>query len=281
MNFTKDFFNLVLDFGDQWVITKIETDHKQLHVYLYLEYCSEYYEDPDNLEQAKLYDHCELREWRHLDILHYKSYIRCRIPRVKCNDGKVKNISLGWADKHDRHTFHFEIRVIDLLLITKNQTRTAEFLGCSFRLVNRIIHRCTERGMSRRNISKIPFEHISIDEKSFKKGHNYVTVVSHPKSGVVIDVGENRDVKSVNCLLSNIFTKEQSQSVNTVSMDMWKAYINSVNTNFPNAEIVHDKFHLIAYLNKGIDQVRRREVKYNDVLINSRYAILKNRRKPY
>ena len=68
----------------------------------------------------------------------------------------------------------------------------------------------------------------------------------------VIDVGEKRDEKSVNCLLSNIFTKEQSQSVNTVSMDMWKAYINSVNTNFPNAEIVHDKFHLIAYLNKGI-----------------------------
>lgn len=276
MNFTKDFFNLVLDFGDQWVITKIETDHKQLHVYLYLEYCSESYEDPDSLEEAKLYDHCELREWRHLDILHYKSYIRCRIPRVKCEDGKVKQVSLGWADKHDRHTFHFEIRVINLLLITKNQTRTAEFLSCSFRLVNRIIHRCTERGMGRRNISRNPFEHISIDEKSFKKGHNYVTVVSHPKSGVVIDVGENRDEKSVNYLLSNIFTKEQSQSVNTVSMDMWKAYMNSVNRNFPNAEVVHDKFHLIAYLNKGIDQVRRREVKYNDVLINSRYAILKN-----
>lgn len=129
--------------------------------------------------------------------------------------------------------------------------------------------------MGRRNISKHPFEHISIDEKSFKKGHNYVTVVSHPKSGVVIDVGENRDEKSVNYLLSNIFTKEQSQSVNIVSMDMWKVYLNSVNRNFPNAEVVHDKFHLIAYLYKGIDQVRRREVKYNDVLINSRYAILK------
>ncbi len=94
MNFTKDFFNLVLDFGDQWVITKIETDHKKLHVYLYLEYCSENYEDPDNLEQAKLYDHCELREWRHLDSLHYHNYVQCRIPRAKCNDGKVKEISL-------------------------------------------------------------------------------------------------------------------------------------------------------------------------------------------
>jgi len=84
-----------------------------------------------------------------------------------------------------------------------------------------------------------------------------MTVVSHPKSDVVIDVGENREKESINCLLSNTFTKEQSQSVNTVSMDIWKAYINSINTNFPNAEIVHDKYHLIAYLNKGIDQVKR------------------------
>jgi transposase len=64
--------------------------------------------------------------------------------------------------------------------------------------------------------------------------------------------------------------------MNTVSMDMWKAYINSVEAICPNAEIVHDKFHLIAYLNKSIDMVRRREVKYNDALIDSRYAILKN-----
>lgn len=74
MDFTKDFFNLLLDFGDEWVITKVETDHRKLHVYLYLEYVSDYYEDPD-----------------------------------------TKEIALGLANKHDRHTFHFEIRVIDLL----------------------------------------------------------------------------------------------------------------------------------------------------------------------
>lgn len=276
MDFTKDFFNLLLDFGDEWVITKVETDHRKLHVYLYLEHVSDYYEDPATHEKARLYDHTELREWRHLDILQYKSYVRCQIPRVKCKDGNVKRIALGWANKHDRHTFHFEIRVIDLLKATKNQTKTGEFMNCGFRLVNRILHRSTERGMSRRNISVVPFEHISIDEKSFKKGHNYVTVISHPRSGAVLDVGEGRNKESVNQLLSNTFTNEQRQSINTVSMDMWKAFINSVEINCPNAEIVHDKFHLISYLNKSMDQVRRREVKYNDALIDSRYAILKN-----
>jgi len=143
-------------------------------------------------------------------------------------------------------------------------------------MVNRILHRCTERGMSRRSTSRTPFEHISIDEKSFKKGHKYVTVISHPKSGVVLDVGEDRDGRSVNELITRTFTPKQRESMRTVSMDMWHAYINSVEKKLPNAEIVHDKFHLISYLNKSMDQVRRREVTDNEELINSRYALLKN-----
>jgi len=276
MYLTKDFFNLILDFGDEWVVTRIEVDHRKLQVYIDLEYKSDYYEDPDTLEPAKLYDHSELREWRHLDILHYRSYVRCRIPRVLCKDGKVKQISIGWAEKHDRHTYQFEGKVIDLLKATKNQTKTAEFMNCGFRLVNRIMHRCTVRGMGRRITSKVPFEHISIDEKSFKSGQKYVTVISHPVSGIVIDVGENRDSESVEELLTKTFTEQQRESMNTVSMDMWQAYINSVENKLPNAEIVHDKYHLITYLNKSMDQVRRREVEDNDELINSRYALLKN-----
>jgi len=276
MDFTKDFFNSVLDFGDEWIITNIEADHKKHHVYLELEYISKFYEDPDTFRSVKLYDHTEVREWRHLDILHYKSYVRCRIPRVLCSNGKVKQIAIGWANKHDRHTFHFEVRVIDLLQATKNQTKTAEFLNCSFRLVNRIMHRSAARGMERRSISKVPFEHISIDEKSFKKGHKYVTVISHPCSGVILDVGDDRDGKSVDSLLTSTFTDAQRDSMRTVSMDMWKAYIRSTKNKLPNAEIVHDKFHLIAYLNRSMDQVRRREVTGNEELINSRYALLKN-----
>ncbi len=276
MKITEDFFNLVLDFGDEWVVKDVETDHKQLHIYLYLEYISDHYEDPDTMEPAVLYDHCEMREWRHLDILHYQTYVRCRIPRVKCKDGKVKQIAIGWANKHDRHSFQFEKKVIDLLLATKNQSKTAQFLGCSFRLVNRILHRCVERGLERRSTDNVPFEHISIDEKSFKKGHKYVTVLSHPRSGVVLNVGENRDVKSTRALLTETFTQQQLNDIKTVSMDMWQAYINSITAECPNAELVHDKFHLVAYLNKGIDQVRRREVKKHDELKHSRYVLLKN-----
>ena len=276
MEFTETFFNLLIDFGDEWRIVKVESDHKLKEIYLDVEYCGDSYKDPKTGELASLYDHSPERLWRHLDVLDYKSFIRCKVPRVRCEDGKVKRVSTSWSNQRDRHTYSFEIKVIDCLRATQKQTRTAELMGCSFRLVNRIIHRCTDRGMSRREISDLPFEHISIDEKSFKKGHKYVTVLSHPRSGCVIDVGENRDQKSVEELLEKAFTISQLDQILTVSMDMWKSYINTANKKMPNAEIVHDRFHLIKYLNEAIDRVRRREVRDNEVLKKSRYALLKN-----
>ena len=59
-------------------------------------------------------------------------------------------------------------------------------------------------------------------------------------------------------------------------MDMWKAFMNTAKEIISQASIVHDRFHLVKCLNDAIDKVRRREVKTNEVLINSRYALLKN-----
>lgn len=59
-------------------------------------------------------------------------------------------------------------------------------------------------------------------------------------------------------------------------MDMWKAYLQTAQEILPNASIVHDRFHLVKYLNDAIDKVRRREVKQHQALKHSRYTLLKN-----
>ncbi len=192
--------------------------------------------------------------------------------------GKVVTIVPPWASKHERHTHLFEHAVIDVLLATKNQTRTAELMRCGFNVINRVIHLSTQRGLSRRNLSEMKFGHLSIDEKSFKKGHEYVTVLSHPSSGCVMDIEHGRTKESVNLLLDRSLTEAQQQQVKTISMDMWKAYLSASEQKLPNAQVVHDRFHLIQYLNKAIDKVRRREVRTNEEPRNSRYALLKNQR---
>ncbi len=150
-------------------------------------------------------------------------------------------------------------------------------MRCGFNIVNRIIHLSAKRGMERRSHETLRFQHLSIDEKSFKKGHKYISVLSHPGSGCVLDVEEDRTKEASTSLLNKALTPDQQAQVSTISMDMWKAYMNSAKEILPNAAIVHDRFHLVKYLNDAIDKVRRREVKTNDVLKESRYALLKNK----
>src|SRR5680860_1162601 len=230
---------------------------------------------PRALRCARSMTHRETRRWRHLDTMQFKTFINCRVPRVRSSKG-TKTVKVPWADNYERHTYLFERLAIDLLKATRNQTQTAHLLRCGFNVVNRIIHLSTERGMARRP-QDVPYTHLSIDEKSFKKGHDYVTVLSSPNAGCVVDVAEGRDKAAAKALLERTVAPEHRAKLKTVSMDMWKAYITSVAEVFPDADMVHDRFHLVKYLNEGIDKVRRREAKHQEGLKNSRFALLKNR----
>jgi transposase len=274
--FTNQFFDLLLNLGDDWKVTNVIANYKIEEITIKIEYVAEQAECPNTLEMCKIYDHAQEREWRHLDTMQFKTFISCRLPRVKNKDGNVLTIVPPWASKHERHTYLFEHAIIDLLGATKNQTKTAKLMRCGFNIINRILHISTERGLKRRNLESLKFHHLSIDEKSFKKGHEYVSVLSHPDSGCVIDVSEGRTIESASNLIDKALTPRQQSEVRTISMDMWQAYISTIKGKMPNAEIVHDRFHLIKYLNDAIDKVRKREVKKENELKNSKYVLLKN-----
>ncbi len=274
--FTHQFFDLLLNLDDNWQVKNVTADYKTEEITIEISFIGKQATCSESFDLCPIYDHAPKRIWRHLDTMQFKTYISCRLPRIKNKKGKVVTIVPPWASKHERHTHLFEHAVIDLLLATKNQSKTADFMRCGFNVVNRIIHLSTQRGLARRNLSELEFKHLSIDEKSFKKGHQYVSVLSHPSSGCVIDIEEGRNIEATEKLLDKSLIAKQQEKVKTISMDMWKAYMAVAKEKLPNAEIVHDKFHLIKYLNGAIDKVRKREVKTNEELKNSRYALLKS-----
>ena len=53
----------------------------------------------------------------------------------------------------------------------------------------------------------------------------------------------------------------QKAQIEAVAADMWPAFTNSIETNTPKAEIVHDRFHISKHLNEAVDKVRRQENK--------------------
>jgi transposase len=121
-----------------------------------------------------------------------QNLFRCELPRIITSQGKIKTVQPNWASGYVRHTLPFEHAIIDLLKASKNQTKTAQIMRCGFKVVNRVMHLSTKRGMERRNYAELVLDQLSSDEKAFKNGHHYVTVLSHPGSGCVLDVEEHR-----------------------------------------------------------------------------------------
>ena len=275
--FTHQFFDLLLNLTDDWQVKDVRADYKNNEVFIDIKHIGNKKFLSDKSEGTVIYDHAPRRTWRHLDTMQYKTYINCSLPRIKDTHGKVITITPPWASKHDRHTYLFEHAVIDVLLATKNQTKTANLMRCSFNVVNRIIHNGTKRGLERRDLPKQDIKHLSLDEKSFKKGHTYVSVLSDPEKKIILDIELNRKKTSVKRLFDKTLTQAQKDSIETISVDMWKPYLIKSQEELPNVDIVHDRFHLIKYLNDGIDKVRRREVKEHDDLKKTRFVLLKNK----
>lgn len=97
-----------------------------------------------------------------------------------------------------------------------------------------------------------------IDEKSIGKGHQFLTVVLNADSGETLFLGEGKRKATLDQFLGSL-TEEQKASIECVGIDRGGSYQASVKEHLPDADIVYDKFHIIANYNDVIDQIRRRE----------------------
>ena len=138
------------------------------------------------------------------------------------------------------------------------------------------MHRAVEIGLSRRDPDE-RYYYLSIDEKAIRKGHDYITVLSEENTGIVIDVIEGRSEQSVEELCQTALNQEQRDEVKTVCSDMWQPYIKATKEWFPNATHCHDPYHLVTYLNKAVDKVRKREVKQHEELRRTKWLFLKDK----
>jgi transposase len=220
-----EFFKRILKLTEFWEVTKVELNTETDEIHLYIEYQGKDYINQETGEISKIYDYRPERIWRHLDTMEYSTYLHCKIPRIKTDDGKIDSVQVPWAEEDTRHTYQFENKTIRVIQATHNQTQSGEIMNISQEKVNYIMHRSVKRGMSRRNLQEENILHLSIDEKSYGKGHNYVTVLSNPKTGQVIDISKGRDLTSVDAVLQKSLQAKTLTNIKSFCCDMWDAYM--------------------------------------------------------
>ena len=203
-------------------------------------------------------DHAPERTWRHLDTMRFETRLRARVPRANCQACGVKTVKVPWAEKHSRFTLMFEAWVIEVARACGNVKAVAELLGVDWDSVHGIMERAVERGLARRDTQTL--QYVGIDEKSFRRGHSYVSLLVDLTEARVLEVVEDRTEEAANRLWEAI-PEEDKEQIEAVAVDMWPAFANSIEANAEQAEIVHDRFHISKHLNEAVDQVRRQEHK--------------------
>jgi transposase len=188
-------------------------------------------------------------------------------------------VKVPWAEDNARFTALFEALVIDWLHEASN-AGVAERMHLSWDEVDGIMQRAVKRGLARRS-PEMP-AHIGVDEKAFRRGHDYVTIVSDSDDGTVLYIADERKQDSLDQFFE-LFKEEQCAMVETVAMDMWRPYIQSTEAHIPDAtlKIVFDKFHIAKHLGEAVDKVRRQEHKHltragDDRLKGTKYLWLKH-----
>ena len=199
------------------------------------------------------------RRWRHLDTCQYKTILVADVPRVKCEEHGVVTVSVPWAEPGSGFTAMFEALVIDWLK-EASTSAVSRLMGLSWNAIDGIMQRAVARGLSRRE-AVFPTQ-IGVDETAFRKRHDYVTIVSDQQEGNVLHVGSDSRKETLKAWYESL-TEAQRDAIESVSMDMWPAYINATLESLPEAEekIAFDKFHVAKYLGEAVDKVRRQEHK--------------------
>ena len=234
---------------------------------------------PECREPCAIFDHAPQRTWRHLDTMQFETLLRAQVPRSDCKACGVKTTAVPWAGKHSPFTWLFETFAIAVLQSAGSTSDACILLGIGWEGAQRIMERGVQRGMERRQLSGL--KHVGMDEKSFKRAQSYVTTLNEidADNARVLEVVEGRTHAAAVTLLESIPAEQRAQ-VQAVALDMWDAFLKASAQVLPEADIVHDKYHVSSHLNAAVNSVRKAEHQRllatgDDTLKGSKYQWLR------
>ncbi len=221
------------------------------------------------------------RQWRHLDVAGMMVRLRYSIRRIRCTRCfGVKTESVPWAAPSSPFTFAFEERT-GYLAQQSSQTAVSKLMRVAWRTVGEIVGRVVGRAEEAGDDRLEGLRHIGIDELSYRRHHEYITVVVDHERGEVVwsRPGKNADT------LREFFDElgpDRCSEIESVTIDMSRAYISAVEGCVPNARLVFDRFHVQRLVQDALDETRRDEVRAAETkeekkaMKGTRWALQKN-----
>lgn len=195
---------------------------------------------------------CSRRRWRHLDLGACQLWLEADIARVDCRScGRVRTEEVPWARPGARHSRDFD-DVVAWLAQRTDKTSVATLLRCSWQAVHDIVARVVADHLDDARLDGV--FNLGVDEISYKRGHQYLTVVADHDSGRVLHVAKGRTKAALQSFFDEL-GPERCAQVKAVSMDMAPLWREPCARSVPQAALCFDPFHVVRMANLALDTV--------------------------
>lgn len=217
------------------------------------------------------------RRWRHLDVCGVNTELEYEIWRVECGRCGVTTEMVPWADVGSGFTLPFE-DVVAHLAQRADKTTVSSMMHIAWKSVGHIVARVVARRGQRDRLEGL--RNIGVDELSYRKHHEYVTIVTDHDTGRVAWAAPGKNADTLKRFFAEL-GPERTAKIEMVTLDMSNAYTAAVTEAAPQARIVYDRFHVQRLAHDALDEVRRAQVRELDgdearVLKKTRFALQKN-----
>jgi len=209
-------------------------------------------------QPAPGYDHLAERRFEFIPLWGFLVFLLYTMRRVDCGRcAAVVVEEVPWGDGKRTLTKAY------MLFLARwarhlSWKETAEAFHTSWEKVFDAVEHVVTFGLVRRTFGQI--DAIGVDEIQYAKGHKYLTLVYQIDLDVtrLLWVGKERTIESFQGFFT-VIGEEIASKIVFVCSDMWEPYLKGIRERCSEALHILDRFHIVAKMNKALDEVRAGE----------------------
>lgn len=220
-----------------------------------------------------------IRYFEFIPLWGFAVYLVYSMRRIQCSKCGIKTEQVPWADGKNQCCNVYRL-FLARWARRLSWSEVAQIFGTTWNVVCRSVRWVVDYGLAQRSLDHIGS--IGVDEVSIWLGHKYLTVVYQIDEGMrrLLWVGRERTEETLRGFFLFLGEK-RTQEIRFIASDMWKPYLVVIKEKASQALHVLDRFHIVAKLNKAIDEVRAKEARqmkadgYEPILKKTRWCFLK------
>lgn len=219
------------------------------------------------------------RRFLHVPLWGIAFYLIYTMRRVDCRRCGVKIERVPWGEGKQEQTLACQW-FLARWARRMSWKAVADAFGMKWHHVSSAVEMAVDWGRRHQDLDGVTA--IGVDEIQWGSGHRYLTVVYQIDAGLrrLLWVGQSRKKETLEAFF-DWFSDGRAQGLEFVCSDMWRPYLDVIRRRAGKALNILDRFHIVGYLNKAVDETRRKEAAelkrlgQDPVLTGSRWLLLK------